>query len=88
MTAPSPLLTQTADQMREQLAASPESAAALIRDHLVDDLIQFTAGVLIGADGTPALGPLGLSRLADAPRLSLVATRIIGPDTLTHWTFT
>ena len=63
-------------------------AAALIRDHLVDDLIQFTAGVLIGADGTPALGPLGLSRLADAPRLSLVATRIIGPDTLTHWTFT
>ena len=31
MTAPSPLLSQTADQMRAQLAASPEAAAALIR---------------------------------------------------------
>lgn len=31
MTAPSPLLSQTADQMRAQLAASPQAAAALIR---------------------------------------------------------
>jgi diaminohydroxyphosphoribosylaminopyrimidine deaminase/5-amino-6-(5-phosphoribosylamino)uracil reductase len=62
-------------------------AAALIRAGLVDDLAQFTAGALIGADGHPALGHLGLSALADAPRLTLRETRAIGPDTYALWSF-
>jgi diaminohydroxyphosphoribosylaminopyrimidine deaminase/5-amino-6-(5-phosphoribosylamino)uracil reductase len=62
-------------------------AAALIRRGLVDDLAQFTAGSLIGAEGHPALGPLGLAALADAPRLTLRETRAIGPDTYALWSF-
>lgn len=61
-------------------------AAALIAAGLVDDLIHLTAGKLIGADGTPALGPLTLPRLADAPAFRLLARQTLGPDTLTHWT--
>lgn len=60
--------------------------AALIRLGLVDDLIQFGAGKLIGAEGRPALGPLGLTALADAPRFRLLAHRITGADTMAHWT--
>lgn len=62
-------------------------AAALIRAGLVDDLAQFTAGALIGAEGHPALGSLGLSALADAPRLTLHEARTLGPDTYTLWSF-
>lgn len=63
-------------------------AAALVRARLADDLAVFTAGALIGADGTPALAGLGLAALADAPRLTLRDQRTIGPDTLTVWSFT
>ena len=62
-------------------------AASLVRASLVDDLITYTAGVLIGAEGHPAMGPLHLATLASAPRLTLVSTRHFGPDTETHWTF-
>src|SRR5690606_23035714 len=34
-------------------------AARLVADRLADDLALYSAGCLIGADGTPALGPLG-----------------------------
>ena len=60
-------------------------AAALIAAGLVDDLIHLTAGRLIGADGTAALGPLALPRLADAPAFRLIAQQALGPDTLTQW---
>lgn len=59
--------------------------AALIVDDLVDEVIQLTAGKVIGAEGTPALGPLGLNRLADAPRFELIDHRPLGPDILGHW---
>ncbi|MCB6178883.1 bifunctional diaminohydroxyphosphoribosylaminopyrimidine deaminase/5-amino-6-(5-phosphoribosylamino)uracil reductase RibD [Rhodobacter sp. Har01] len=60
-------------------------AAALTRAGLVDALALYQAGCLIGADGTPALGPLGLSLLQDAPRLRLGETRTLGPDTFSLW---
>jgi diaminohydroxyphosphoribosylaminopyrimidine deaminase/5-amino-6-(5-phosphoribosylamino)uracil reductase len=60
-------------------------AAALIRARLVDDLALFTAGALIGADGTPTLAPLGLQTLAEAPRLTLRETQTLGPDTFSLW---
>jgi diaminohydroxyphosphoribosylaminopyrimidine deaminase/5-amino-6-(5-phosphoribosylamino)uracil reductase len=62
-------------------------AAALIRAGLVDDLIAYTAGAMIGAEGHPALGPLHLASLQDAPRMTLISSRTIGPDTETRWTF-
>lgn len=60
-------------------------AAALIRDHLIDDMITFTAGKLIGASGHPALAALPNAPLNALPALSLINTRQIGPDTMSHW---
>jgi diaminohydroxyphosphoribosylaminopyrimidine deaminase/5-amino-6-(5-phosphoribosylamino)uracil reductase len=62
-------------------------AASLIRDGLVNELALFTGGVLIGAEGHPALAPLALPALADAPRPRLIEARALGPDTLTRWSF-
>lgn len=62
-------------------------AASLIRAGLVDDLALFHGAVLIGADGHPALGALGLAVLADAPRPRLTGTETLGPDALSHWAF-
>lgn len=55
-------------------------AAQLIRQGLADDLALYQAGCLIGADGIPALGPLALAALNDAPRLRRLETRSLGPD--------
>ncbi len=63
-------------------------AAALIRARLVDDIVQFTAGRVIGAEGIPALGPLMIGELDQAPRLTLRETRASGPDTVSRWSLT
>ena len=60
-------------------------AAALIRAGLVDEVILHSAGALIGDEGRPALGPLGLTQLAQAPRLTLLSQRRLGADVETHW---
>lgn len=61
-------------------------AASLLADDLVDELIGFTAGLAIGAEGLPSLGAMGLDRLAQAPRFQLAQTRPVGPDILHRWT--
>jgi diaminohydroxyphosphoribosylaminopyrimidine deaminase/5-amino-6-(5-phosphoribosylamino)uracil reductase len=60
-------------------------AASLLQADLVDDLITFTAGMTLGAEGLPAIGPLALAALDQAPRYALRETRQIGTDILTHW---
>lgn len=60
-------------------------AAALMRAGLVDELIGFTAGVALGADARPALGPLGLAHLPDAPRFTLASVETLGGDVLHRW---
>ena len=62
-------------------------AAGLVARGLADDLALYSAGCLIGADGTPALGPLGLSALKEAPRPTLIETRPLGLDNFTLWSF-
>ncbi len=62
-------------------------AAALVREGLTQDLAVYGGGVLIGAEGRAAFGPLTLDRLADAPRLSLRETRVLGADTFALWSF-
>ncbi len=62
-------------------------AAALIRAGLVDDLALFSGGVLIGAEGHPALGDLRLAALADAPRPILRETERLGADLYSLWSF-
>ena len=44
-----------------------------------------TAGMTLGAEGLPAIGPLALAALDQAPRYALREIREIGTDILTHW---
>lgn len=60
-------------------------AASLLAADLVDELVGFTAGLAIGAEGLPGVGVLGLEQLADAPRFDLIETRAIGGDILHRW---
>ncbi len=60
-------------------------AGSLLRDDLVDELAGFTAGVVIGGDGLPAIGPVGLTALNDAPRFELASLSVVGGDTLHTW---
>lgn len=60
-------------------------AAALVRAELVDRLVMFQAGTLIGAEGVAAVGAMGLARLADAPRFRLATLEHVGGDTLAIW---
>lgn len=60
-------------------------AAALVKARLVDDLALVSGGLLLGAEGHPALGPLGLTALGDAPRPRLRETHTLGPDTYSLW---
>ncbi len=69
------------------IEAGGSLAAALIRADLIDELALFTAGALIGAEGTAVLGPLGLTALSDAPRPALIAQETHGQDILTRWRF-
>jgi len=54
--------------------------AALLRARLVDELRWFAAPRLVGGDGAPALGPLGVASLARAPVLRDVSMRRRGDD--------
>ncbi|MGB0498370.1 MAG: bifunctional diaminohydroxyphosphoribosylaminopyrimidine deaminase/5-amino-6-(5-phosphoribosylamino)uracil reductase RibD [Rubricella sp.] len=60
-------------------------AAALLRDDLVDRIVEMRAGLTLGSEGRPALGPLGIERLANAPRFRLAAVAAVGPDTMATW---
>ena len=64
------------------LEGGAELAGAFLRADLVDALALFIAPRLIGGDGRPLLGPLGVDELALAPRLLETSVREIGPDVL------
>jgi diaminohydroxyphosphoribosylaminopyrimidine deaminase/5-amino-6-(5-phosphoribosylamino)uracil reductase len=63
-------------------------AASLLQAGLVDDIVVFHAGCMIGADGTPSLGGLGVQALSQAPRFTLADVRQIGPDIMHRWSAT
>lgn len=60
-------------------------AASLIADGLVDKLVMFSAGVVIGIEGTPVIGALGTGPLSDAPRFELSDSRQVGNDVMSLW---
>lgn len=60
-------------------------AASLLAADLVDELLGFTAGCAIGAEGLPSISALGLAHLSEAPRFALRETRPIGGDVLHRW---
>ena len=60
-------------------------AAALLGADQVDRLAVFSGGLVLGAEGKPAIGALGIAGLGEAPRFKLDAVRAVGPDTLSEW---
>lgn len=60
-------------------------AASLLSEDLVDELVGYTAGLAIGAEGLPSVGALGLERLTQAPRFALAETRPVGADVMHRW---
>jgi diaminohydroxyphosphoribosylaminopyrimidine deaminase/5-amino-6-(5-phosphoribosylamino)uracil reductase len=57
-------------------------ATALLAAGLADRLCWFRAAALIGDDGLPALGPLGVARMADLRRLTRLSVEPAGEDLL------
>ncbi len=60
-------------------------AAALLGAGLIDEIVVFSAGALIGGDGRAGLGPLGLDRLSAAPRYRLAQLQPMGADVMQVW---
>jgi len=60
-------------------------AAGLLSCDLVDELAVISAGMVLGAEGTPAVGAMGIAALSEAPRFSLRACRALGGDVLALW---
>ena len=60
-------------------------AAGLLSADLVDELAVMSAGIVLGAEGTPAVGAMGIAALAEAPRFSLRDVRGLGGDVLSVW---
>ncbi|WP_224815853.1 bifunctional diaminohydroxyphosphoribosylaminopyrimidine deaminase/5-amino-6-(5-phosphoribosylamino)uracil reductase RibD [Hasllibacter sp. MH4015] len=60
-------------------------AASLLGADLVDDLSVFSGGAMLGAEGVPAIGALGIAALAEAPRFTLRGVERVGADALAHW---
>ena len=60
-------------------------AASLLSAGLVDRLVVFSAGKVLGAEGKPSVGALGISQLSDAPEFELVEQRRVGADIMHVW---
>lgn len=84
---PTAMLNALADQglTRIYCEGGGTLAASLLLADVVDQLITFTAGVALGAEGQPGLGAMGVDRLAEAPRFRLQSTQGIGPDAVQLW---
>lgn len=61
-------------------------AASLLAADLVDEFSCYTAGLALGAEGRPSLAAMGVDRLRDAPRFTLIEQRQIGPDLYHRYT--
>jgi diaminohydroxyphosphoribosylaminopyrimidine deaminase / 5-amino-6-(5-phosphoribosylamino)uracil reductase len=55
-------------------------AASFLAGGMIDAIEWFRAPLLLGAEGRAGIGPLGVERLADAPRFRRLAVREVGPD--------
>ncbi|MES1991148.1 MAG: bifunctional diaminohydroxyphosphoribosylaminopyrimidine deaminase/5-amino-6-(5-phosphoribosylamino)uracil reductase RibD [Pseudomonadota bacterium] len=60
-------------------------ASSLVRGGLVDRVEWFRSSSIVGGDGYPAIAALGIERVDEAPRLSLVGRLDLGDDTLSSY---
>ena len=70
---------------RVLLEGGGKLAGTFLAAGLVDRIAWFHAPKLLGADGLPAIGALGLERVTDAPSLRLRSVRALGEDTLAEF---
>ena len=63
-----------------QVEAGATLCGALLRDHLVDELLLYVAPVLLGDKGRPLFAGLGLNLMADRYGMDLIDSRQVGPD--------
>ena len=68
------------------LEGGGQLAASFLNAGLIDTIQWFRAPLLIGGDGLPSLGALGLSDMPAASHWSITATERIGPDILETYT--
>ena len=61
-------------------------AASLLADDLVDHLVMFTAGLVLGSKSQAGVGSLSHPVLSDFPRFKLDRMTRTGQDTMTCWT--
>jgi diaminohydroxyphosphoribosylaminopyrimidine deaminase/5-amino-6-(5-phosphoribosylamino)uracil reductase len=59
-------------------------AATALKEKVVHRLLWFFAPKLIGGDGVPMLGPLGVTRLGGAPEVRLLSVHRLGEDVAIH----
>lgn len=64
------------------LEGGAKLAAAALREGVVDRLFVFLAPKLIGGDGVPMLGPLGVRSMAEARAVRVLGVRRLGSDLL------
>jgi diaminohydroxyphosphoribosylaminopyrimidine deaminase/5-amino-6-(5-phosphoribosylamino)uracil reductase len=55
-------------------------AGSFVKAEAVDRLEWFRAPIVLGADGAPAIGPLALQRLDEAPKYVRESVRAVGAD--------
>lgn len=60
-------------------------AAGLLRAGLVDRLVWFHAPGVMGAEGQPSAGPMGVAVLSAMPRFRRVATEVVGEDVMSEF---
>ena len=61
-------------------------ATSLLSAGLVDELVLFQAGKVIGDDGLPSVRGFGLEVLGQAPQFELASLRTVGADVVSRWT--
>jgi diaminohydroxyphosphoribosylaminopyrimidine deaminase / 5-amino-6-(5-phosphoribosylamino)uracil reductase len=60
-------------------------AAALVEGDLVDEVVTYTAGLVLGSETIPSVGPLEVTALQLAPRFRLLDAAPVGPDLRSRW---
>lgn len=68
------------------LEGGGQLAASFVKAGLVDTIHWFRAPLLIGGDGIPALGAMGLAQMPGTAHWSITATERIGQDVLETYT--
>ncbi|WP_424931522.1 bifunctional diaminohydroxyphosphoribosylaminopyrimidine deaminase/5-amino-6-(5-phosphoribosylamino)uracil reductase RibD [Amaricoccus macauensis] len=60
-------------------------SGALLAAGLVDEIVLYTAGIILGDEGTAAVGMIEVETLQLAPHFRLVDVHRVGPDVRSRW---